>query len=257
MPSTTVFVLGLFVGTFLNSYVDALGGGKPVNVFGSFCPSCKQPLTLRARIPLLGYILSGGKCTHCSAPASLRRPIVELAAALLCFFLFRKYGLSLDFFLKTLFVLLLVLISLADIGSRTIPDLLTVGGLSVGFVLAFFRKPFFFYHDALYGIAFGAALLVIAFCCRRFFDKEIMGYGDIKLLCLIGAFCGLKGAVFSLVAGSLFGMLAGIPVMVSRDKGINCTIPFGPFLSLGALLFLLFGDRFVHPFLAYISGRAI
>jgi leader peptidase (prepilin peptidase)/N-methyltransferase len=257
MISGLVFVVGLFVGTFLNACIDALPHNKSINLFSSFCPSCKQPSALRERIPLLGYLLSGGKCTQCNASVSLRYPAIELIAALVCFFLFREYGFSFNFFLKTFFILLLVLVSLVDISSGVIPDMLSMGGLSVGLVLAFFRKPFFFYQDALYGLAFGGAFLAVAFCCQRFLNREVMGFGDAKLLCVIGAFCGLRGAVFALVAGSLLGMLIGIPIMVSQGKGVKNAIPFGPYLSLGALVFMFFGDRFVYAFLAYISGRSI
>lgn len=257
MLSIVVFVVGLFVGAFLNACIDAFPHNKSINLFSSFCPSCKQPLALRERIPLLGYVLSAGKCTECNASVSLRYPAIELTAALVCFFLFREYGVSLNFFLKTFFILLLVLISLIDIGSGLIPDTLSIGGLSAGVLLAFFRKPFFFYQDALYGILFGGVLFIIAFCCRKLLGKEIMGSGDVKLLCVIGAFCGLRGAVFALVAGSLLGTLIGTPIMLAKGKDTNYAIPFGPFLSLGALMFMFFGDRFVYAFLAYISGRSI
>lgn len=257
MLSSIAFVFGLFAGAFLNSCIDTLPYGKPMNPFSLPCPSCKELATLYERIPLLGYLLSGGKCSQCNTPTSLRYPAIELAAAFVCFFLFRKYGLSLDFFLKTFFVLLLILISLIDLNSGTIPDVLSIGGLSVGLVLAFFRKPFFFYQDALYGIAVGGALFAVVFCCRKFFRKEVMGFGDIKLLCAIGAFCGFKGALFSIVAASVIGALIGIPLMLTKGKDAKYAIPFGPFLSLGALLFMTFGDRFVYGFLSYISGRTI
>lgn len=242
MLSTTAFVLGLFVGTFLNLCIDTLPYSKPINPLSLFCPSCKRPMTLYERIPLVGYLLSGGKCTECNAPTSLRYPAIELTAAFVCLIFFMKYGLSLDFFLKTLFVLLLILISLIDLKSGMIPDVLTIGGLSVGFILAFVRKPFFFYQDALYGIALGGALLAVAFCCRKFFEKEVMGFSDIKVLCAIGAFCGLKGAVFSLVSASLMGTLIGIPIMLAKGKDTRYAIRFSPLLSFGALFFLFFGD---------------
>jgi leader peptidase (prepilin peptidase)/N-methyltransferase len=153
------------------------------------------------------------------------------------------------------FILLLLLISIIDISSRTIPDVLTISGLSIGFILSFFRKPFFFYQDALYGIfACGGILFVIAFCCLKIFKKEIMELGDIMLLGTIGAFCGLKGALFSLVAGSLLGAIIGMPLMITKSKSAKYAIPFGPFLSFGAVFFMYFGDRFVYGFLRLLSG---
>jgi leader peptidase (prepilin peptidase)/N-methyltransferase len=155
-------------------------------------------------------------------------------------------------------VLLLILISFIDLNFRTIPDVLSIGGLSIGLVLAFFRKPFFYYQDALYGIFLcGGILFAIAFCCQIFFKKEILGLGDIVLLSMIGAFCGLKGAVFSFLAGSLLGTLVGIPIMLKKGTDTKYAIPFGPFLSLGALFYMSFGDKFVYAFLRLLSGSAI
>ena len=125
------------------------------------------------------------------------------------------------------------------------PEIIGIGGLLVGFILAFFRKPYFFYQDALYGIfLLGGILFVITFGCQKLLGKEIIGYNDITLLCMIGAFYGLRGALFSLVAGSLLGALIGIPIMMAKDKGMGYSIPFGPFLSLGTLSFIFFGGPY-------------
>lgn len=248
-------IYGLFVGSFLNSCIDRLPRHKSLTLLHSFCPSCEKPLKLYARIPLFGYILSKGKCTQCGAPLSLRYPGMEIVAAFVCYFLFRQYGISVEFFVKTSFVLLLVAISFIDVDSGMIPDILAVGGLSLGFVLAFFRRPLFFYQDALYGIiACGGILFAIAFCCRKFVNQEIMASGDIKLLSMIGAFCGLKGALFSLVTGSLFGVIVGSIVMLTKGRGVRYAIPFAPFLSFGALFFMFFGGRFMYGFFRFVSG---
>ncbi len=252
MLSLIVPVCGLFAGSLMNLFIDGLHDTR----LNSFCPSCQKPAKAWQRIPLLGYVLAGGRCARCKAPISIRYLLMELAAALICFLLFRRYGLSFEFYVNTLFVLLLVLASFIDARHGTIPDILSIGGLFVGFVLAFFRKPLFFYQDALYGIlACGAIAFVVILCCRMFTKQEVMGLGDAKLLCMIGAFCGLRGAVFSVVAGSFFGAVIGIPLMLSNGRNAKYAIPFGPFLSLGALVFMFYGGRFVYGFLAYISGR--
>lgn len=258
MLTVIIIILGLFVGNFLNICIDRLPHNKSLNPVDSFCPSCEEPIPLYARLPLLGYILSGGRCTWCHEPSSLRYPAIELTAALVLYFFFKKYGVSLEFFVHTSFMLILILISYIDLAHGRIPNILSIGGLAVGFVLAFLRRPFFFYQDALYGIMVcGGILFVVAFCCDKFFGKEVMSSDDIELACTIAAFCGLKGAVFSLLAGSLMGTLIGIPTMLIRGKDAEYAIPFGPLLSLSAAFFLFFGDRFVYGFLQFISGRGI
>lgn len=248
-------LFGLFVGSFLNSCIDRLPHHKSTNPFDSLCPFCEKPMTLYEGIPLLGYMLSKGRCTQCHAHISLRYPAVEVMAALICLLFFRRWGLSLEFFAQTFFVFLLIIASFIDFRRGRIPNILTTVGLAVGIVLAFLRKPFFAYQDAFYGIvACGGILFAIAFCCEKFLEKEIMGFGDIMLLCVIGAFCGLKGAVFSLLAGSLLGTLIGIPIMLLKGKDAEYAIPFGAALSLGALFYMSFGDRFVYGFLRFVSG---
>lgn len=255
MLNAITFVFGLFAGTFLNSCIDGLAHGTSINPLRWLCPSCRNPVPLHQKMPLLGYALSKGRCPECHAPLSIRYPLMEVAVALVLFLLFGRYGFSLEFFAKTFFVLLLILISFLDFTSGKIPHLLAVGGLSLGLLLAFFRKPFFSYEDALYGIVFcGGILFVIAFCYGKFFGKEVMGFGDIELLCTIGAFCGLKGSLFSLLAGSLLGTLIGIPIMLLKGRNTRYAIPFGPLLSLSALFFMHFGDRIVSVFLRFVSG---
>lgn len=187
---------------------------------------------------------------------SIRYPIVEIITAFLFFMLLKKYGLSFELVVHIIFVSLLIAISFIDLEFRIIPDVLSIGGLIVGFILAFLRKPIFFYQDALYGIFLGGGILfVIAYGYQLLRKREGMGGGDIKLLGMIGAFCGIKGAIFSFLAGSILGALIGLPIMLIKGKDTKYAIPFGPLLALCALLFLFMGDRFVYGLISLISKR--
>ena len=148
-----------------------------------------------------------------------------------------------------LFSALLITLSLIDLEFQIIPDILSLGGIVAGFGFSFLRYGFG-YKDALLGIFIGGGILfVIAYGYQLITKREGMGGGDIKLLGLIGAFCGLKGVIFSLVAGSLLGTIVGIPLMVMQKKDMKYAIPFGPFLSLAALVFVFFGDTIIYVFL--------
>jgi len=255
MLNVLVFIFGSIIGSFLNVCIYRLSMNN-LKLSFSFCPSCERPVNACDIIPILSYIFLRGKCRQCGAHISIKYPIVEFITAFLFFILFKKYGLSFEFFVKTLFISLLVIISFIDLDSKTIPDILSIGGLLAGFVLAFFRKPLFFYQDALYGILVsGGVLFIISFGYRFFAKKEGIGSGDIKLLCMIGAFCGLKGAIFSFLIGSILGVLIGLPMMLIKGENAKYGIPFGPLLSFSALLFLFTGDRFIYGFLNIISGR--
>ena len=145
---------------------------------------------------------------------------------------------------------------------QIIPDVLSIGGLVAGLVLALFRPMFLYldpkfgFLDALYGVLLGGGVLfVIAYGYQLITKREGMGGGDIKLLAMIGAFTGFKGVLFSLIGGSLIGTIVGIPLMLIKKENTKYAIPFGPFLSLGAVIFLFSGDRFIYAFLNIIMRR--
>jgi leader peptidase (prepilin peptidase) / N-methyltransferase len=251
-----LFVFGAIVGSFLNVCIYRLPREKSIVRPSSFCPSCEKPIKFFDNIPVLSYLLLlRGKCRLCGTHISVRYPLVEFITALLFFIFFKKYGFSLEFFVNILFVSLLITISFIDLDFKIIPDVLSIGGLVAGLVLAFFRKPFFSYMDALYGILLGGGILfVIAYGYQLLRKVEGMGGGDIKLLGMIGAFCGIKGVLFSLMSGSLIGALVGIPMILIKGENTKYAIPFGPFLSFGAFIFLSFGDEIIHEFLNFVAG---
>ena len=161
-----------------------------------------------------------------------------------------------------LFVTLLIAIAFIDLDFKIIPDVLSIGGLVAGLVLAVFRPMFLYldpkfgFLDALYGVLIGGGVLfVIAYGYQLITKREGMGGGDIKLLAMIGAFIGLKGGIFSLIAGSLLGTIVGIPLMLAKKQDTKYAIPFGPFLSLGAVIYLYMGNTFVQYFNTMILGR--
>jgi leader peptidase (prepilin peptidase)/N-methyltransferase len=250
-----LFAFGAIVGSFLNVCIYRLPREKSIIRPSSSCPSCEKPIKFYDNIPIISYLLLKGKCRQCSAHISIRYPVVEFITAFLFFILFRKFGLSFEFFVNALFVCILIAISFIDFDFQIIPDVLSIGGLIVGFFLAFFRKPLFLYQDSLYGILLGGGILfVIAYGYQLLRKREGMGGGDIKLLGMIGAFCGIPGVIFSLMAGSLLGTLVGIPMMLIKGEDSKYSIPFGPFLSLGALIFLFFGDTIIYMFLNIAAG---
>jgi len=254
--NVAIIIFGGIIGSFLNVCIYRLPRNKSIIFPSSLCPACEKPIKFYDNIPVISYLLLKGKCRECSVHISIRYPLVELITALFFFMLFKKYGLSFEFFVSILFISLLIAISFIDLDFRIIPDVLSIGGLIAGFVLAFFRQPFFFYPDALYGILLGGGILfVIAYGYELLRKREGMGGGDIKLLGMIGAFCGIKGVLFSLMSGSLLGTMVGIPMMMIKGEDSKYAIPFGPFLSLGALIFIFIGDKIMSVFLNFAAGR--
>jgi leader peptidase (prepilin peptidase)/N-methyltransferase len=272
-----VFIFGAVLGSFLNVCIHRLpkeeGGEEEEiqvsqlpNLFlkqirsittpPSNCPHCKHPIRFYDNIPIVSYILLGGKCRDCGIKISIRYPLVELLTAVVCLILYKQFGLSFEFFISFFFTALLIVISFIDLDHQIVPDILSIGGLIAGLFFAIFRPVFkqlypkFNILDSLYGVLLGGGVLFLIALGYKFITKrEGMGGGDIKLLAMIGSFAGIKGVIFSLMAGSIFGTIVGIPLMVAQGTDTKYAIPFGPFLSLGALLYIFKGDMLIQLFL--------
>jgi leader peptidase (prepilin peptidase) / N-methyltransferase len=250
------FVLGAIIGSFLNVCIYRLPREKSIVTPGSSCPHCEKPIAFYDNIPFFSYLILRGKCRQCGGKISARYAAVELLTAVLYAVLFSVYGLSLELAVALLFVTILIVVSFIDLDFRIIPDVLSLGGLLAGAGFSFFRGPVFNYADAFWGVLLGGGVLwAIAFTYELLRKREGMGGGDIKLLAMIGSFCGIKGVLFSLVSGSLLGSLVGIPLMIAKRADTKYALPFGPFLSFGAMLYVLTGDRLIYAFINAISPR--
>jgi len=247
------FVLGAIIGSFLNVCIYRIPRDASIVRPGSRCPACAAPILFYDNIPLISYMVLRGRCRKCGRTIPIRYPLVELITAALFVVLYKAIGLSLELPVPLVFVSLLIVISFIDLDHLIIPDILSLGGLLLGVVFSFFRSSFA-YTDSLGGVLVGAGLLfAIAKLYELIRKREGMGGGDIKLLGMIGAFCGIEGVVFSLVSGSLLGTLAGLPLMLIKGEGMKYALPFGPFLSLGALLYAIAGNELIRLFFSLIS----
>jgi leader peptidase (prepilin peptidase)/N-methyltransferase len=243
-----VFVFGAVIGSFLNVCIYRIPRSKSIVKPNSFCPNCEKPIKFYDNIPIVSYILLGGKCRHCGAKISMRYPFVELMTAVIFLMCYHRWGLSYESFIQMFFVSLLIVISVIDYDFQIIPDILSIGGLVLGLLIAIVR-PGFQFMDAFYGVLIGGGVLfVIAYGYQLIMKREGMGGGDIKLLAMIGAFTGLKGVIFSLIGGSIIGTLVGIPLMLIKKENTKYAIPFGPFLSLAAFLYLFIGTNIAQQF---------
>ena len=252
-----VFLFGAIVGSFLNVCIYRLPREKSIIFPRSFCPSCEKPIKFYDNIPIISYLYLMGKCRHCGVRFSVKYPIVEFITASLFTLLFLTIGLTIELPVLLFFVSILIVISFIDLEFQIIPDILSLGGIVAGFLLSFFRTNFSVLNS-VYGIFLGGGILfAIAYGYQLLRKKEGMGGGDIKLLGMIGSFCGIKGVVFSLMLGSLIGTIVGIPLMFIKGKkeGVGYAIPFGPFLSLGALIFVFAGDRIIYEFIAFLVRK--
>jgi leader peptidase (prepilin peptidase)/N-methyltransferase len=180
----------------------------------------------------------------------LRYPLVELVSGLFAVAVFARHGFSWESLLFYSLVGALLVITFIDIDHQIIPDVITYPGIGVGFVTSLLLGHIT-YKESLIGILLGGGiLLLVAWGYYLLTKREGMGGGDIKLLAMIGAFLGWKGAIFTIFAGSAIGTVAGVALALRTGEGRRLAIPFGPFLSLGALLYLFFGPQLIGWYIA-------
>ncbi len=244
-----VFVLGTAIGSFLNVCIHRIPKGQSIVRPVSRCPSCNQPIRPFDNIPLISYLILKGKCRYCEYHIPFRYPLVEFFSGGFSLALFLKLGLSAHFFIYTIFVWSLLVITFIDLDTQTIPDAITLPGIVLGF-FASFLLPEIAYWQSILGILLGGgSLYLVAFFYYTLTKREGMGGGDIKLLAMIGAFLGYKSILFVIFFSSLIGTLVGIVVMIKQRKGRTYAIPFGPFLAIGTFLHILWGHELLQWYL--------
>ncbi len=238
-------VFGLCIGSFLNVCIYRVPAAKSIVFPGSMCPSCQTPIRIYDNIPLLGFLWLGGRCRHCRAPISIRYPLIELLTGTLALGLFLKYGASLDAVIYFAFACVLIVITFIDIDHRIIPDRISLPGIFL-FFLAALALPSMTWLEALLGIAIGGgSLFLVALVYHLLTRKEGMGGGDIKLLAMIGALLGWKGVLFTIFVSSAVGTLTGLAIMAATRQNMKLAVPFGPFLSIGALAYVFVGPQLI------------
>ena len=241
-----VFVFGAAIGSFLNVCIFRLPAKTSLVKPNSRCPHCHHPIRFYDNIPIISFFLLQGRCRDCDTPISWRYPLVELITAVLALLLFIKFGLSLKFLAFFLFTAVLIIITFIDLDHQIIPDILTLPGIPVFFLVAVFMAevPWL---DALLGVLIGGGILfVIALVYELISKREGMGGGDIKLLAMIGGFLGWKSLIFILLFSSFAGAIVGIAAMIIKKQDMKYAVPFGPFLSAAVIAYIFWGEKFTR-----------
>ena len=243
------FLIGISIGSFLNVCIARIPEKKSIVSPPSNCPKCGSGIKFYDNIPLLSYLFLLGKCRNCKTHISLRYPLVELLTGIFSVLLMFYYGPSVSYLVYFCLVAALITITFIDLDHRIIPDVISLPAIPVGFLASFLLVQLT-WLDSLIGILVGGgSLLLVAVVYEKLTGHEGMGGGDIKLLAMLGAFLGWEGVLFTIMASSLLGTVIGGGAMLISGKGRRFAIPFGPFLSLGAVLYILWGDVLIGWYL--------
>jgi leader peptidase (prepilin peptidase) / N-methyltransferase len=251
MISWFVFFVGAIVGSFLNVCIYRMPRDLSIVLPRSFCPHCKAMIPWYENIPLASYLLLRGKCFRCRKPIAFRYFLVELTTAGIALWLWRRYGLSVEFVTSAIFFAMIIVVTMTDFETGLIPDQITIAGMILGLGLSVaghghFMQPFWYQKllDSVAGLLVGGgSLLLIGWLGQLIFRKDSMGGGDVKLLAMIGAFVGVTkvGLIFFL------SPFPALPLALwQRFVKKEETIPFGPFLALTGAFIFMEGDAVLN-----------
>ncbi len=245
-----VFITGMCIGSFLNVCIYRIPEGKSIVYPSSRCPGCEHPVGWYDNIPLISYMLLKGRCRHCGRRISFRYWLVEASIGVLAVLIYLKFGWTIEALIYFAFVATLVMISLIDIDHMIIPDILSLPAIPLCVLASFILPSMTFTRSVLGVLAGGGSLYLVAQTYYWVKKEDGMGGGDIKLLAMIGALTGWQGVLFTIFIGSAIGTIAGVLMMiVAKTPSIKFRIPFGPFLSLGAVLFVFCGPELIRWYL--------
>lgn len=253
------FIFGALIGSFLNVCIVRIPAGESIVRPRSKCPQCGCLVRAYDNIPILSFILLRGQCRDCRIPISFQYPLVEILSGMLAMASLWKFyqpGLAALWFLG--FICPLLVVSVIDLKILMIPDVISLPFILVGFLVrliaAKFHQPQVLLLDSFLGVLLGAgALFLVAKTYEWIKRGEVgMGLGDVKLAGMIGAFLGWKAVLVVFVLSSFLGSVVGILIMIFSKKGLKTQIPFGPFLSLGALMNLFWGNQILISYFHWV-----
>lgn len=254
MEEVFLILLGLIIGSFLNVLIYRMPIGKSIVKPRSYCPQCKKPIKFYDNIPVISFIILEGKCRGCKAKISLQYPLVEIFTAFTFWISYSFYfSISPIYTLFTIiFLCIMVVLAIIDFKHMILPDELTIGG-GVLFLIYSFFNPLITYKDAFIS-AFGSALVftLLYFFYLKVRKIEGLGFGDVKMMILLGAFLGVNRLLIALLLASLSGVIVGFIFIIFKGKDLKTKLPFGTFLGLGAYVSVFWGDcvlRFIQSVL--------
>ena len=272
-----IALFGLVLGSFLNVCIHRLPRQESIVFPGSHCPRCSHPIRWYDNVPLLSYLILGGRCRDCHARISPLYPTVEALTALVLVLTFQQYGLSAAFIKYALLGMLLIVLIFTDLLTRRLPLSITGSGIGLGLVLSFFipvddrplpwlGRYWDVYLEGTAGSVAGAVLGALAggglfyVVGEAFYylggkQKEYLGFGDVMLMFMVGTFLGMPLTLMTILLGSLGGSVVALGMNALSSRYRNYAWPYGTFLGIAAICTYLVGGRLLDLYLRW-SGMA-
>jgi leader peptidase (prepilin peptidase) / N-methyltransferase len=244
-----VGILGAAIGSFINVCVDRIPAEKSLLAPPSHCDGCQRRLRAWELVPVFSYIFLRGRCQKCGAKIPIQVLLVELGCGLWTAFLMWDKGLTSDFAIAAFFSWVFILIGLLDFKTKLVYGVIVFPAIAIALILAAFVMP----HgiiNALEGAGLGAAIILIPFLVTR---GGGMGFGDVEIALLMGVIAGFYDVVVPILLGIVLGGIAAIILLAFKIRGRKDAIPFGPFLSVGAIVSMVWGAQILHWWLGLFT----
>lgn len=249
-----VFAFGACIGSFLNVVIYRLPEGLSLIHPPSRCPHCHHPLGTTENVPVLGWLWLRGRCRWCSAPISVRYPLVEAATGFLFCFVFWQYQFTLSSIAYWVLISWLVALSLIDFDTMTLPGVLTKSGLVLGLIFQGVmgwqrgQTPEYLITGVASAVLGIWLFDLIGLTGTFVLGQQALGGGDSKLAAMLGAWLGWKYLLVTSFLACLVGSIFGIGGMALGWINRGHPFPFGPFLALGAILSLFWGEMIISTY---------
>jgi leader peptidase (prepilin peptidase)/N-methyltransferase len=268
-------VLGAMIGSFLNVIIHRLPREQSIVFPNSTCPKCRARIKAYDNIPVLSFLILRGQCRACGAPISPRYPAVEALTALLFAAVTWHDGVSLVLAFDLALTASIVALLFIDAEHMILPNAITYPGILFALitrvVVSYVAGPSHFddlpnlithfpptwpvplvslIGAAIGALAGGGSLWLMGFLWEKLRGVEAMGFGDVKMMLMVGAYLGWRLTILTILIGAFTGSLAGIAVMMRRGRNLQMMLPFGIFLGIGSIVSLLAGSRIIEWYAA-------
>jgi leader peptidase (prepilin peptidase)/N-methyltransferase len=251
-PSLLLFagLMGLVIGSFLNVCIYRLPLEQSLVFPASHCTACSRKLSWFENVPVVAWVALGGRCRTCGTGISIVYPLVEAFTGAMFVWAAWQYGPGWLLFSRLLLGCALVVLFFIDLRHRILPNVITVTGTIVGFILSFVAPPG--WVSSLIGLVIGGLIpLALAEAYLKVRKAEGLGMGDVKMLALIGAFLGWKLVLLTLVLGSFLGAFVGLGLIAARRGDMKLALPFGTFLAVAAMISATVGDSLIAWYMGF------
>ena len=244
MEEIIVIAFGLVIGSFLNVVIYRLPRGESIVYPPSHCPNCEKEIKPYDNIPVISYIILGGKCRYCKAKISIRYFLIEILTALVFLIMYLNFKDNIIYCIfSIIFFSIMIILAFIDFEHMILPDELTLGGAVLFFVYSFFNPYLSTKESITAGIGGALFFALLYFFYLKVRKIEALGFGDVKMMLMIGFFLGIKKTIIMVFISSFLGLIVGLFFIIFKKKTMQFAMPFGTFLSIGSLLSFLYSEK--------------